>query len=221
MEVSQNIFESLEKSYRDANYIIYYFYRRGYLPDYLKTVNKITEVNNNYLPSLFNNLSNFLLELFHTHLKIDSSIPDNIKLVKEMLDGFDWVFYDKCYLFSKDDDYDEDIDIIKLKEILKEKVIEKLKPYTKDMSITLLPKIIQRETCLSNFNEEDKYWDYYNMLTGENKVLNNIYGDSGDGKIIFTEIGKILRFIRMFILDNNDVTARVSLSSIYEFALVK
>ena len=59
------------------------------------------------------------------------------------------------------------------------------------------------------------------MLTGENKVLNNIYGDSGDGKIIFTEIGKILRFIRMFILDNNDVTARVSLSSIYEFALVK
>ena len=28
-------------------------------------------------------------------------------------------------LFSKDDDYDEDIDIIKLKEILKEKVIEK------------------------------------------------------------------------------------------------
>jgi hypothetical protein len=215
---AQNIFESLEQSYRDANYIRYYFYRRGYLPDYLKTVNKITEVNNNYLPSLFKNLSNFLLELFHTHLKIDSSIPDNIKLVKEMLDGFDWVFYDKCYLFSKDDDYDEDIDIIKLKEILKEKVIEKLKPYTKDIPFTLLPKIIQRETCLSK--EEDKYWDYYNMLTWENKVLNNIYEDSGDGKIIFTEIGKILRFIRMFILDN-DVVARVSLSSIYEFTLVK
>ena len=216
-----SIIDYLEKSYRDADYIRDYFYGRGYLPDYLKTVNKITEVNNNYLPSLFNNLSNFLLELFHNHLKIDSGILDNIKLVKEMLDGFDWVFYDKCYQFDPDSDYGEYMDINKLIDNLNDNITKKLKPYTQNIPLTLLPKIIQRETCLSNFNEEDKYWDYYNMLTGENKALNNIYGDSGDGKIIFIEIGKILRFIRMFILDNNDVTARVSLSSIYELTLVK
>ena len=122
----------------------------GYLPGELKTVKQLNDEYFKYQEKLLWYTHEFLAGIFEHFWRMDKTRITN------MLEGFDWVYYDKC------DMPDPDLDHLREHEILDE--IEKL--YLPDCDMN---KFVDYELCLEK--EEDAInWKYYNILMDKSNV---------------------------------------------------
>ena len=123
----------------------------GYLPGALKTPKQIKDEYFSYQEKLLWYAHEFLVGIFEKFWRMDNKTN-----IIKLLEGYDWVYYDKC------DMPDPDLDHMKEHEVLME--IDKLYLPECDMD-----KFVEYEVCIEK--EEDAInWKYYNILMDKSNV---------------------------------------------------
>ena len=118
----------------------------------------------------------------------------NTKLINRVLDGFDYIFYDKCFM-EHEDDIKGYMDFLKHCEIFKSN-------YQSYQEMDNLLNTATYGTEVIHIDEPDKNWEIYNHLESIGLL-------------------HILRFLRLYIIDDFEDMARLKLSECVNFYLDK
>lgn len=158
----------------------------GYDISFLKSSNDYMEITQTKIMIILN-IGDFLNYTFTKKLGYK-----NTKLINRVLDGFDYIFYDKCFMEHEDD-------ILEYNNFLK--YCENFKSnYQSSTEMDNLLNTAVYGTEVIHIDEPEKNWEIYNHLESIGLL-------------------PILRFLRLYIIDTFEDMARLKLSECVNFYL--
>lgn len=158
----------------------------GYDISFLKSSNDYMEITQTKIMIILN-IGDFLNYTFTKKLGYK-----NTKLINRVLDGFDYIFYDKCSMEHEDD-------ILEYNNFLK--YCENFKSnYQSSTEMDNLLNTAVYGTEVIHIDEPEKNWEIYNHLES-------------------IDLLPILRFLRLYIIDDFEDMARLKLSECVNFYL--
>ena len=158
----------------------------GYDISSLKSSNDYMEITQTKIMIILN-IGDFLNYTFTKKLGYK-----NTKLINRVLDGFDYIFYDKCFMEHEDD-------ILEYNNFLK--YCENFKSnYQSSTEMDNLLNTAVYGTEVIHIDEPEKNWEIYNHLESVGLL-------------------PILRFLRLYIIDDFEDMARLKLSECVNFYL--
>lgn len=158
----------------------------GYDISFLKSSNDYMEITQTKIMIILN-IGDFLNYTFTKKLGYK-----NTKLINRVLDGFDYIFYDKCFMEHEDD-------ILEYNNFLK--YCENFKSnYQSSTEMDNLLNTAVYGTEVIHIDEPEKNWEIYNHLES-------------------IGLSPILRFLRLQVLDTFEDMARLKLSECVNFYL--
>lgn len=158
----------------------------GYDISFLKSSNDYMEITQTKIMIILN-IGDFLNYTFTKKLGYK-----NTKLINRVLDGFDYIFYDKCFMEHEDD-------ILEYNNFLK--YCENFKSnYQSSTEMDNLLNTAVYGTEVIHIDEPEKNWEIYNHLES-------------------IDLLPILRFLRLYIIDDFEDMARLKLSECVNFYL--
>ena len=158
----------------------------GYDISFLKSSNDYIEITQTKIMIILN-IGDFLNYTFTKKLGYK-----NTKLINRVLDGFDYIFYDKCFMEHEDD-------ILEYNNFLK--YCENFKSnYQSSTEMDNLLNTAVYGTEVIHIDEPEKNWEIYNHLESIGLL-------------------PILRFLRLYIIDDFEDMARLKLSECVNFYL--
>lgn len=158
----------------------------GYDISFLKSSNDYMEITQTKIMIILNT-GDFLNYTFTKKLGYK-----NTKLINRVLDGFDYIFYDKCFMEHEDD-------ILEYNNFLK--YCENFKSnYQSSTEMDNLLNTAVYGTEVIHIDEPEKNWEIYNHLESIGLL-------------------PILRFLRLYIIDDFEDMARLKLSECVNFYL--